>query len=409
MEELGIGRPSTYAAVLQVLRDREYVKLEKKRLQPEDKGRLVVAFLESFFRRYVEYDFTAALEEQLDRVSNHEIDWKQVLREFWTDFSGAVGETKDLRTGQVLDALNELLGPHIFPAKPDGSNPRGCPVCDTGQLSLKLGKFGAFIGCSNYPECRFTRQLATPAGGVAEDGDPANPGVKTLGEDPATGLPVTLRDGRFGPFIQLGEGDKPKRSSLPKGVEPASLDLDRALRYLSLPREVTRHPESGQPILAGLGRFGPYVQHGKTYASLGRDDDVLEVGANRAVDLIMTKEAGGGRGGRAADPGRALGADPETGRTVTVKSGKYGPYATDGGQTRPCRRKERGRTGRWRKRPSSSPPAALPRLPRRSGAARGSAPRGRRSAGRGSQDRRQAEEGAGAAGSTAKAKRVKAG
>ena len=330
MEELGIGRPSTYSATLAVLRDREYVRLEKKKLVPEDKGRLVVAFLESFFRRYVEYDFTADLEEQLDRVSNHEIDWKQVLRDFWRDFSAAIDGTKELRTGEVLDALNELLGPHIFPAKADGSNPRGCPTCGTGLLSLKLGKFGAFIGCSNYPECRYTRQLAAGT----EDGDGASAGPRTLGNDPETGLPVTVRDGRFGTFIQLGEsdaeGEKPKRSSIPKGTDAASIDLDRALRLLALPREVARHPESGEPIKAGIGRFGPYVQHGKVYASLGGGDDVLEIGANRAVDLIMTKEAGGGRGGRTVDPGRPLGDDPATGKPVVVKAGRYGPYVTDG-------------------------------------------------------------------------------
>jgi DNA topoisomerase-1 len=317
-----------------VLREREYVRLEKKRLVPEDKGRLVVAFLESFFRRYVEYDFTADLEEQLDRVSNNEVDWKQVLRDFWTSFAKAIDDTKELRTGEVLDALNELLGPHIFPPKPDGSDPRLCPTCHQGQLSLKLGKFGSFIGCSNYPECRYTRQLAVPAG-TGEDGSAgASPGVRLLGDDPETGLPVSIRDGRFGTFIQLGDagedGAKPKRSSIPKGVEAASLDLDRALAYLALPREITRHPETGQPIVAGIGRYGPYVQHGKTYASLGPGDDVLEVGANRAVDLVMTKEAGGGRGGRTVDPGKELGADPETGKTVTLKAGRYGPYVTDG-------------------------------------------------------------------------------
>ena len=331
MEELGIGRPSTYAATLAVLRDREYVKVDKKRLVPEDKGRLVVAFLESFFRRYVEYDFTAGLEEQLDRVSNHEVDWKQVLRDFWQDFSVAIDGTKELRTGEVLEALNELLGPHIFPAKADGGNPRGCPTCGNGTLSLKLGKFGAFIGCSNYPECRYTRQLAVPAGG--EDGDPGTPGIRLLGDDPETGLPVTVRDGRFGTFIQLGEaeegGEKPKRSSIPKGTDAAAIDLERALKLLSLPREVARHPESGEPILAGIGRYGPYVQHGKVYASLGRDDDVLEIGGNRAVDLIMTKEAGGGRG-RTSDPGRPLGEDPASGKPVVVKAGRYGPYVTDG-------------------------------------------------------------------------------
>ena len=338
MEELGIGRPSTYAAILQTLRDREYVKIEKKRLQPEDKGRLVTGFLESFFKRYVEYDFTASLEEQLDRVSNAEIDWRAVLRDFWRDFSAAIGSTKELRVTDVLEALNGLLGAHIFPDKGDGSNPRACPTCGSGQLSLKLGKFGAFVGCSNYPECKYTRQLS--ASGIEGEGDGSSadggqPGVRVLGDDPATGLPVTLRDGRFGPFVQLGEAssekgaEKPKRSSLPKGLAPAALDLDKALRLLALPREVTRHPETGEPILASLGRFGPYVQHGKTYANLGKDDDVLEIGANRAIDLIVAKEQGGGRGRPASDPGRSLGKD-ENGRELVVKAGRYGPYVTDG-------------------------------------------------------------------------------
>ncbi|HEY8383643.1 MAG TPA: type I DNA topoisomerase [Microvirga sp.] len=334
MEELGIGRPSTYAAVLQTLRDREYVRIDKKRLVPEDKGRIVIAFLESFFRRYVEFDFTADLEEQLDRVSNNEIDWKQVLREFWRDFSAAIGETKDLRTTEVLDALNELLGPHIFPDRGDGSNPRTCPTCGQGQLSLKLGKFGSFIGCSNYPECKFTRQLA--ATGIDGDGDGTSenggtPGVKVLGEDPATGQQVTLRDGRFGPFVQLGEGEKPKRSSLLKGTQPSTVTLEMALKLLALPREVARHPETGEPILANIGRYGPYVQHGKVYANIGRDDDVLEIGANRAIDLIVAKESGSGGFRRgAADPGRELGADPESGKKIVVKAGRFGPYVTDG-------------------------------------------------------------------------------
>ena len=339
MEELGIGRPSTYAAVLQTLRDREYVRIEKKRLQPEDKGRLVTGFLESFFRRYVEYDFTAALEEQLDRVSNAEIDWRAVLRDFWRDFSAAIGETKELRVAEVLDALNDLLGPHIFPDRGEGKDPRACPNCGEGQLSLKLGKFGAFVGCSNYPECTYTRQLS--ATGVNGEGDGSSaeggqPGVRVLGNDPATGLPVTVRDGRFGPFIQLGDAspdkgaEKPKRSSLPKGLSPSDVTLEKALALLSLPREIARHPETGEPILAGIGRFGPYVQHGRTYANLGRDDDVLEIGGNRAIDLIVAKEQGGGRGRPAGDPGRSLGKDDASGREVVVKAGRYGPYVTDG-------------------------------------------------------------------------------
>jgi len=339
MEELGIGRPSTYAAVLQTLRDREYVKIEKKRLQPEDKGRLVTGFLESFFRRYVEYDFTADLEEQLDRVSNAEIDWRQVLRDFWRDFSAAIGETKELRVAEVLEALNGLLGPHIFPDRGEGKDPRACPNCSEGQLSLKLGKFGAFVGCSNYPDCTYTRQLS--ATGVNGEGDGSStdggqPGVRVLGNDPATDLPVTVRDGRFGPFIQLGDAsaekgaEKPKRSSLPKGLSPGDVTLEKALALLSLPREIARHPETGEPILAGIGRFGPYVQHGRTYANLGRDDDVLEIGGNRAIDLIVAKEQGGGRGRPAGDPGRSLGKDADSGKDIVVKAGRYGPYVTDG-------------------------------------------------------------------------------
>ncbi len=333
MEELGIGRPSTYAATLATLRDREYVRVEKKRLVPEDKGMLVTAFLESFFKRYVEYDFTASLEEKLDRVSNAEIDYRALLREFWDEFTQAIAGTKELRVAEVLDALNEILGEHIFPAKGDGGNPRTCPTCGTGQLSLKLGKFGAFVGCSNYPECRYTRPLSIPAndGEATQEGGQGTPGVRILGKDPATEQDVTLRDGRFGPYVQLGEGEKPKRQSLPKGMSAAAVDLDRALALLALPKEVARHPESGEPILVGIGRFGPYVQHGKTYANIDKDDDVLALGANRAIDLIVAKENGaGGRFGRgAAAPGRELGEHPEGGKLV-VRAGKYGPYVNWG-------------------------------------------------------------------------------
>lgn len=334
MEELGIGRPSTYAATLATLRDREYVRIEKKRLVPEDKGMLVTAFLESFFKRYVEFDFTASLEEKLDRVSNAEIDWKALLREFWEEFTKAIAGTKELRVTEVLEALNGILGEHVFPARADGGDPRSCQVCGTGTLSLKLGKFGAFVGCSNYPECRFTRPLTVSAaeGEATAEGGQAQPGVRILGKDPATGQDVSVRDGRFGPYVQLGEGEKPKRGSLPKGESAGSLDLERALALLSLPREVARHPESGEPILAGIGRYGPYVQHGKTYANLDKGDDVLALGANRAIDLIVAKESGaGGRrfGSAAATPGRELGEHPSGGKMV-VRAGKYGPYVNWG-------------------------------------------------------------------------------
>ncbi len=329
LEELGIGRPSTYASILQVLRDRKYVRLDKRRLYPEDRGRIVVAFLESFFAKYVEYDFTASLEEQLDLISNNEVAWREVLRDFWRDFIGAVDEIKDLRISQVLDALDELLAPHLFPPHADGGDPRQCPNCSGGRLTLKLSKYGAFIGCSNYPECRYTRPLSVPADGSGEIG------TKKLGEDPKSGLEVTLRSGRFGPYVQLGEavdGEKPKRASLQKGMTPDDVDLDRALALLSLPREIGRHPEDGEPIRAGIGRFGPYVQHGKTYANLEAGDDIFHIGLNRAVTLIAEKHAKGPRFRRfGSDPGRALGAHPTTGGPVVAKNGRYGPYVSHDG------------------------------------------------------------------------------
>jgi DNA topoisomerase-1 len=329
MEELGIGRPSTYASILQVLKDRGYVRIEKKRLVPEDKGRVLTAFLESFFARYVEYDFTAGLEEQLDRISNNEMAWRDLLRDFWLEFTAAVGDIKELRVAQVIDALDEMLAPHLFAPREDGADPRKCPSCETGRLSLKLGKFGGFIGCTNYPECRYTRQLA-PGNGAGADG-----GMKKLGEDPATGLEVTLRTGRFGPYLQLGEGangEKPKRTGVPKGTSPDDIDLKRALALLSLPREVGRHPEDGEAIIAGVGRFGPYVQHGKTYANLSAGDDVLGIGLNRAVTLIAEKRARGPRKGRSgAAAGRTLGEHPDKGGPVVVKNGRYGPYVSHAG------------------------------------------------------------------------------
>ncbi|CAN5369156.1 type I DNA topoisomerase [soil metagenome] len=328
MEELGIGRPSTYASILQVLKDRGYVKLEKKRLHGEDKGRVVVAFLENFFARYVEYDFTAALEEQLDKISNNEISWQQVLRDFWGDFIGAVNEIKDLRVTQVLDALDDMLGPHIYAPREDGGDPRQCPTCGTGKLNLKAGKFGAFVGCTNYPECRYTRPLAADSEASAD---------RILGKDPKTDLDVTVKAGRFGPYIQLGdakdygEGEKPKRAGIPKNTSPSDVELDIALKLLSLPREIGKHPESGEPITAGLGRFGPFVKHEKTYASLEAGDEVFDIGLNRAVTLIAEKILKGPSGRRfGADPGKPLGDHPTLGG-VAVKAGRYGAYVTAGG------------------------------------------------------------------------------
>ena len=328
LEELGIGRPSTYASILSTLRDRGYVTMDKNRFIPDSKGRIVTAFLENFFARYVEYDFTANLEEQLDEISAGDEDWKAFLRAFWKEFQAAVEEVGELRITDVLEALNVSLAPLIFPPKEDGSDPRACPNCEGGRLSLKTGKFGAFIGCSNYPDCNYTRQLSAAITGE----DAAAQADKALGIDPESGLEVWLKIGRFGPYIQLGEQDKeskekPKRSGIPKTWNVEDVDLEKALMLLSLPRAIGPHPEDGEVIEAGLGRFGPFVRHGKTYANLPSVDEVFEVGLNRAVTLIEEKKANprGGRGA-AAKPLRELGAHPETGEPVNVMNGRYGPY-----------------------------------------------------------------------------------
>ncbi|HEY1260671.1 MAG TPA: type I DNA topoisomerase [Stellaceae bacterium] len=324
LEELGIGRPSTYAAILQVLQDRAYVRLEKRRFVPEDRGRLVTAFLTNFFERYVEYNFTADLENQLDDVSDGRIDWKEVLRNFWRDFSASIDGTKDLTISQVLTALDEDLGRHFFPDDGSGGDPRLCPVCGAGRLGLKLGKFGAFIGCSNYPNCRYTRPLALEGENEEKTADSA------LGTDPASGLAVTLRKGPFGHYIQLGVDNdeaKPKRVALPRSIAPADIDLDTALRLLALPRALGRHPETGEPIVAGIGRFGPYIKHGAAYKSLGAEDDVLTIGLNRAV-VVLAEPSGERR--RAATPLRELGVHPDGGAVALFK-GRYGPYVSHDG------------------------------------------------------------------------------
>ena len=347
LEELGIGRPSTYAAILQVLRERNYVRMDRNRFLPEDKGRIVVAFLTSFFERYFAYDFTAALEEKLDDVSGDRVDWKSVLREFWRDFSlheaappeakaagelqsvqGAVGHIDNLlgKRGEIIETIDRVLGPHFFPERGDGRNPRACPACADGRLGIKVGKMGAFIGCTNYPDCRYTRPLSV----AGDEGEAVADGPKLLGEDPVTGLPVTLRRGPFGMYVQLGEaenGEKPKRASLPKGRDPESLTLEQALALLSLPRDVCLY--EGEMIQAGVGRFGPYVKHGKTFASLAKDDDVLTIGDNRAITLIEEKrKRGAARAG--GEPLKVLGEHPDGGGEIAVMSGRYGPYVKHG-------------------------------------------------------------------------------
>jgi DNA topoisomerase-1 len=334
LEELGIGRPSTYASIIEVLQRRNYVKLDRKRFVPEDRGRIVTAFLQTYFPRYVEYNFTAHLEEELDDISDGKIDWRQVLREFWKAFSASVGETKDLRVKEVLDKLDEELGPHFFPANDNGGkSPRDCPSCANGRLGLKLGKFGAFIGCSNYPECRFTRKL----GIVDAEADAASganlDGPKLLGIDPVSGKPVTLRNGPYGLYVQLGEPEgkeKPKRQSLLKGMTPDEVTLEKALALLALPRELGPHPEDGEQILAGVGRFGPYVKHGAKYKSIPADESVLDIGMNRAVALLAEAKAVG-RGRAAVKPLRTVGNHPADEAPIELYDGRYGHYVKHGG------------------------------------------------------------------------------
>jgi DNA topoisomerase-1 len=321
MEELGIGRPSTYASILTVLRDRNYVKLEARRFIPEDRGRIVTAFLVSFFARYVDTGFTANLEEQLDQIAEGNADWRAVLAAFWGDFSAAVEQTKGLKISDVIDALDEDLGPHFFPGREDGTDPRLCTACGTGRLGLKLGRFGSFIGCSNYPTCQYTRKLAVDGGENPDDA--LKDGMRVLGAHPESGEEITLKRGPYGLYVQQGEPDpadkkaKPRRASLLRGMEGATLTLDQALGLLSLPRAVGVHPETGQKIEANAGRFGPYVKMGSIYASLDRDDDVMHLGLNRAMDLIAKKMASI----------RSLGPHPKDSEDVLVRKGRFGPYA----------------------------------------------------------------------------------
>lgn len=320
MEELGIGRPSTYASIVTTIQEREYVTKDKNRLIPEDKGRIVTIFLLNFFRKYVGYEFTADLEEELDVVSAGNADYKQVLARFWRDFSVAIAETSELRITEVLDVLDAALAPTLYPPREDGSDPRICPLCGEGKLHLKTSRSGGFVGCGNYPECRYTR----PIGGEAGDN-----GDRVLGED--NGDEISLRSGRFGPYVQRGEATeennkKPPRASLPKGWQPAEMDLDKALLLLSLPREVGPHPEDGELIEAGIGRYGPFVKHGRTYANLESVDEVFTVGMNRAVEVLAQKAARGAGRGAAAKPLKELGEHPENGGPVNVMPGRYGPY-----------------------------------------------------------------------------------
>jgi DNA topoisomerase-1 len=314
LEELGIGRPSTYASILQTLKDREYVRVEKGRFVPEESGRLVTAFLERFFERYVSYDYTAELEEELDDVSGGRLDWQKLLDDFWRDFRPKAGEVMDQKPSEITQALDEFLAPWLYSLRADGSDPRLCPQCGDGRLSLRGGKFGAFVACSNYPDCKYTQKFG-------QGGEQASEGPQDLGEG------ILLKSGRFGPYVERGD----KRASIPKDVPLADVDFELAERLLSLPREIGPHPETGKPIAASIGRYGPYLAHDGKYAKLGSTAEVFETGMNAAVAKLADAASGGGRQrGASREPIAVLGKHPESGQEIKVMAGRYGPYVSDG-------------------------------------------------------------------------------
>jgi DNA topoisomerase I len=324
MEELGIGRPSTYASILQTLKDRAYVTVDRNRFLPSESGRLVTAFLERYFERYVSYDYTAGLEESLDDVSGGRTDWQSVLAAFWRDFKPKTAEVMEAKPSEVTAALDEFLSPYLFPPKADGGDPRLCPKCGNGRLALRGGKFGAFVACSNYPECKFTRQF-----GQGGDAPAADSGDEAMGTDPVSGLEIARKNGRFGPYVQVGDGKDAKRASIPKDI--GELDFDWAVKLLSLPRTIGAHPESGNPITAAIGRYGPYLAHDGKYARLTSTAEVFETGMNAAVVKLAEAAANGGRPTRGAQaPLKILGKHPRTEAEIKLMAGRFGPYVTDG-------------------------------------------------------------------------------
>ncbi|MFL6849363.1 MAG: topoisomerase C-terminal repeat-containing protein, partial [Sphingomicrobium sp.] len=315
LEELGIGRPSTYASTLQTLKDREYVRIDKGRFVPEESGRLVTAFLERFFERYVNYDYTAELEEELDDVSGGRLHWQKLLDDFWRDFKPKAGEVMDQKPSEITQALDEFLAPWLYPPRADGTDPRACPQCGNGRLSLRGGRFGAFVACSNYPDCKYTQKFGQ--GGEHAQGE----GPTDLGEG------ILLKSGRFGPYVEQGE----KRASIPKDVPLDDVTVDVAQRLLSLPREIGAHPETGKPMTASIGRDGPYLAHDGKYAKLGSTAEVFETGMNAAVAKLADAAAGAGRQrGASREPLAVLGKHPASGSDIKVMAGRFGPYVTDG-------------------------------------------------------------------------------
>ena len=366
LEEKGIGRPSTYASIIQVLQDRKYVIIDKRRFIPEDRGRLVTTFLALYFPKYVDYDFTANLEDELDAIASGTVFWKDALREFWKNFKKAVEGTKDLKISDVLDALDEELGPHFFTPTKENPDPRKCPTCGTGKLSLKLGKFGAFIGCSNYPDCKYTRPLVVATDDPDDNTNQGSAEPKELGVDPATGRTVSLRKGPYGWYVQIDvpvtaveaaakeapveldkkgkpkkkkkvEGEKPKRQGVPRNLPIDQVTLEAALKLLELPRFVGTHPQTGERIEAGIGRFGPFLKHQNKFKSIPKDDDVLTIGINRAVDLLAQESKGNWRTKRKEEAEKAKAEGKEV--PETPAKGKKAPAKKVPAKKKPAAKK----------------------------------------------------------------------
>ncbi|MGN1063103.1 MAG: DNA topoisomerase, partial [Alphaproteobacteria bacterium] len=321
LEELGIGRPSTYATILSVLQEREYVRLENKRFVPQDRGRIVTAFMENYFNQYIQYDYTANLENKLDDITNDKIQWKEVLKEFWSAFNSTVRQVAPVKMGDVLETVAKTLEKHLFPTEES----RLCPECKHGKLSLRVGRFGAFIGCSDYPTCKYTKpfaQIEPPK--YDENGQPIEPEAEerkniSLGRD-ENGLEITVKKGPYGWYVQRGDGKEAKRTGLPKDMSPDSVDFKKAMALLSLPRILGKDPKSQEIIEAGLGKFGAYVRCGKTYGSLTADDDVLTITSERALELLS--------GAKKKAESKKLGKWND--QEVTYQIGRFGPYVKCG-------------------------------------------------------------------------------
>lgn len=328
LEELGIGRPSTYASTIQVLKDRAYVRVEKNRFFAEESGRLLTAFLERFFERYVAYDFTAGLEDQLDEISAGDANWQRVLEAFWRDFKPKTAEVMEQKPSDITAELDKFLAPYLFPEREDGTDPRICPKCGDGKLALRGGRFGAFVACSNYPECKFTRKFAQPGGADGMTSD----GPEVLGKHPETGEEISRKSGRFGPYVEMGEGKEAARASIPKDIPSEDFGLDWAVKLLSLPRTIGPHPESGEPVTASIGRYGPYLAHQGKYARLQSTAEVFETGMNAAVVKLAEAANGNGRSrnGGSREPLKVLGKHPRTETEIKLMEGRYGNYVTDG-------------------------------------------------------------------------------